>query len=188
MALKRLIHHAAENGYHGIVVTPGEEQAKRYNIGDYVWAISYHPEVKQFRAIDKNGQTLLHESNAEPDQIENFVGKETAKNLLSADVDRHGFQTLSGLDLMTGGEGMKAFYDKKVPNILNSIGKKYGVKTQLHGHMLDTPKMIDVGFGAKAEVGRNQTNLHYFPITEEMRKDVLSNGLPMYRNGGLFQI
>jgi hypothetical protein len=30
--------------------------------------------------------------------------------------------------------------------------------------------------------------LHHFPITEDMKKDVLSNGLPMYRNGGLVQI
>jgi hypothetical protein len=33
MALKRLIHHAAEKGYHGVVVTPGAEQADRYSIG-----------------------------------------------------------------------------------------------------------------------------------------------------------
>jgi hypothetical protein len=34
---------------------------------------------------------------------------------------------------------MKGFYDKKVPNILNSIGKKYGVKTELGGHKLRDP-------------------------------------------------
>ena len=32
MALKRLMHHAAEKGYHGLVVTPGKEQADRYNL------------------------------------------------------------------------------------------------------------------------------------------------------------
>ena len=84
-----------------------------------------------------------------------------------------------------GGEGMKGFYDKKVPNILNAIGKKHGVKTQLHGHKLDTPQMINVGSGAQAEVGRKEVPLHHFPITEDMRKDILTNGMPLYAEGGV---
>ena len=41
MALKRLIHHAAEKGYHGIVITPGEEQADRYSLAKHVNEVHY---------------------------------------------------------------------------------------------------------------------------------------------------
>jgi hypothetical protein len=41
--------------------------------------------------------------------------------------------TLRGLDLKIGGEGMKGFYDKMIPDALNKIGKPHGVKVQ-EGH------------------------------------------------------
>jgi hypothetical protein len=144
MALKRLIHHAAEKGYHGIVVTPGQEQADRY------------PRREETEKIAQE-------------------------------------------------KGMKSFYDSKVPNILNSIGKKYGVKTQLHGHKLpgdpsqrgDASERLGVAHVPLADMNPQQVQafnqklddsnakqLHHFPITEEMRKDVLTNGLPLYNKGG----
>ena len=185
MALKRLIHHAAEKGYHGVVITPGKEQAERYNIGDRIETVSYHPEIKQFRAVGKNGETVLHENNAEKDRIKNLIGEDAAKNLLSSNVDRHGFHTLSGLDLRTSDKGMKGFYDTKVPNILNSIGKKYGVKTELHGHPIEKEPANRVQIGEMTyEDPAKIAQLHHFPITEEMRKDVLTNGLPLYNKGG----
>ena len=186
MALKRLIHHAAEKGYHGVVITPGKEQAERYNIGDRIETVSYHPEIKQFRAVGKNGETVLHENNAEKDRIKNLIGEDAAKNLLSSNVDRHGFHTLSGLDLRTSDKGMKGFYDTKVPNILNSIGKKYGVKTELHGHPIEKEPANRVQIGEMTyEDPAKIAQLHHFPITEEMRKDVLTNGLPLYAEGGI---
>ena len=185
MALKRLIHHAAEKGYHGVVITPGKEQAERYNIGDRIETVSYHPEIKQFRAVGKNGETVLHENNAEKDRIKNLIGEDAAKNLLSSNVDRHGFHTLSGLDLRTSDKGMKGFYDTKVPNILNSIGKKYGVKTELHGHPIEKEPANRLQVGEMTyEDPAKIAQLHHFPITEEMRKDVLTNGLPLYNKGG----
>jgi hypothetical protein len=102
--------------------------------------------------------------------------------------------------------GMKSFYDTKVPNILNSIGKKYGVKTELGGHTIpgDPSKRGDASerlglagerfadmnpeqvqaFNQKLDES-NAVNLHHFPITEEMRKDVLTNGLPLHKEGGI---
>jgi len=45
MALKRLVHHAAEKGYHGIVVTPGKEQADRYSLAKHLDALHYNPDT-----------------------------------------------------------------------------------------------------------------------------------------------
>jgi hypothetical protein len=111
----------------------------------------------------------------------------------------------------TEGKGMKGFYDVKVPTLLNNIGKKYGVKTgEINSDVGEYKVMKDSGslpFRLESKhspdlISRHATaddawneaeklgtqKFHYFPITPEMKKDVLSNGLPMYRDGGLVQI
>ena len=205
MALKRLMHHAAEKGYHGLVVTPGKEQADRYNLAKHVGMVAYHPEEQRFQAFKPNRETVMNERGVTPERISELIGKEAAERLLKAPkVGDHHF--LEGEQLQMGGEGMKAFYDKKVPNILNAIGKKHGVKTQLHGHKLSNapknsmevahyprgqeyiggqitwPEMVQ----ANPELANKfQTPLHHFPITEDMRQDILKNGLPLYKEGGM---
>jgi hypothetical protein len=103
---------------------------------------------------------------------------------------------LRGEQLVVGGEGMKGFYDKKVPNILNAIGKKHGVKTRLHGHHIEihparTEEQLaapGVGHFPEPIVHPAQTKaVHHFPITEDMRKDILTNGLPLYQEGGIIR-
>jgi hypothetical protein len=193
VALKRLIHHAAEKGYHGIVVTPGEEQADRYSLAKHIDALHYNPDTHRLIG-KKNGRLLIDEVSVPPDKLESHVGKEAAQKVMAQEPNVNGLRSLLGEDLRVGGEGMKGFYDKKVPNILNTIGKKYGVKTQLHGHQIETkpsqaiPQIAAPGIGHFPEpiVEPAQTKpLHYFPITEDMRKDVLTNGLPLYAEGGI---
>lgn len=188
MALKRLIHHAAEKGYHGVVVTPGAEQAERYNIGNHIGQLNADEYDiagdRQWRinAKDKSGKKVPISSQYLTDEeLAGHVGKELANKIIT---DRGG--EYSGLDLHIGGEGMKAFYDKKVPNILNSIGKKYGVKTHLGGHNIPINNgMLEPQEGGGYKQTPPETKaLHHFPITEEMRKDVLTNGLPLYNKGG----
>lgn len=209
MALKRLIHHAAENGYQGIVVTPGNEQADRYDLSQHVDNVSYFPDTKTMVAYKDNKPTVEKRIENE-NELEGLVGKDIAqkilsqptKNVVNARGDR--VQTLSGLDLKVGGEGMKGFYDKKVPNILNNIGKKYGAKTSLYSHELQgrgKERTEDEFRRAVENAGFTMGNLpmeraaefdyepkkipaHYFPITDQMRQDVLKNGLPLYKEGG----
>lgn len=204
MALKRLIHHAAEKGYHGVVVTPGAEQADRYGLAKHVGMVSYHPGEKRFQAFKPNRETVVNEKDASPDRVAELIGKEAAQRLLAAPkVGDHHF--LEGEDLNIGGEGMKGFYDKKVPNILNGIGKKYGVKTELGGHKLpgdpsqrgDASERLGLAGERLADMNPEQVQafnqklddanakqLHYFPITEAMRQDVKKNGIPLYKSGG----
>jgi hypothetical protein len=88
---------------------------------------------------------------------------------------------------------MKGFYDKKVPNILNTIGKKYGVKTELNGHKLkisddlNFPEEISQRNNLPSKVAGETRDVHHFPITEDMRKDILTNGLPLYKEGGIIR-
>jgi hypothetical protein len=192
MALKRLIHHAAEKGYHGVVVTPGHEQAKRYSIGNHIGQLNADEYNiagdRQWRinAKDKSGNKVpISNQYLTDEELASHVGKELANKIIA---DRGG--EYSGLDLHVGGEGMKGFYDKKVPNILNTIGKKYGVKTELHAHPikkeLDWRQELQNAHEQNSEkkLQPTEVNAHHFPITEEMRKDVLTNGLPLYAQGG----
>ena len=198
MALKRLIHHAAENGYHGIVVTPGAEQADRYSLAKHIDSIMLVPnpypnkETRPyiFKAFDKAGNFVTDDTVDEA-KLQEYIGKEPAKQLLSSPANPMGERMVSGANIVTGDKAMKKFYDEKVPNILNSVGKKYGVKTQLHGHKLITRE----GFSkptynfhgeqsGQIVYPEESKQLHHFPITEEMRQDVLQNGLPLYAEGG----
>jgi len=185
MALKRLIHHAAEKGYHGIVVTPGHEQADRYSLAKHINEL--HLSGTNLVAYDHNGNEVIKKTGVTPQELPSLVGKETAEKLM-AQQPQGTLRSLTGQNLEVGGEGMKGFYDKKVPNILNSIGKKYGVKTQLHAHPIKTEReqMVpdNAGLGMIRSGKPEYSQLHHFPITEEMRKDVLTNGLPLYAEGG----
>jgi hypothetical protein len=194
VALKRLLHHAADKGYHGVVVTPGEEQADRYNLAKQVDRIAYNPN-SGYLQVTKEGKPLYgNHINAKPDELHEYIGKELADKLLSSPELGGGMRQLQGDEMKVGGEGMKAFYDKKVPNILNAIGKKHGVKTQLHGYKLPHPEAdlpaINEANAIRAQHGHppvHQATLHHFPITEDMRKDILTNGLPLYADGGIIR-
>jgi hypothetical protein len=203
MALKRLVHHAAENGYHGIVVTPGQEQADRYDLSKHIDELHYNPKTHRLIAA-KKGRRLIDEQSVPPEKLESHIGKEAALKVMAQEPNVNGLRSLTGEEIKIGGEGMKGFYDKKVPNILNSIGKKYGVKTQLHGVELQsrgkerTPEeyeqaVQDAGFtmsnlpmdrAPEFDYHPKKVPAHYFPITDQMRQDVLKNGLPLYKQGG----
>ena len=209
MALKRLIHHAAEKGYHGIVVTPGAEQADRYSLAKYIDSIMLvpnpHPNPNSppyyYKAFNKEGHRVADDI-VDEQSLAQHIGKEAAEKLLLQEPNSMGERMISGANLVTGDEGMKGFYDKKVPNILNSIGKKYGVKTQLGGHRLqgspedysNAVEKLGIAHIPMAQLTPEQNQkiaetadkrLHHFPITEDMRKDVLTNGLPLYAEGGI---
>ncbi len=209
LALKRMIQHAAEKGYDQIAITPGEEQAKRYGLSQHVGMVSYNPDEQHFQAFKPNRETLMNEKGASPERVAELIGKDAATRLMSAPAQM-GHHFLEGEDLNVGGEGMKGFYDKMVPKFLNQFGKKYGaqvgktslsVKTGKHaiygpeGDLLKTLHGDDRAGEAQALASRTpgsqikftpgeQTTLHAFPITPEMRADVTKNGIPMYAEGG----
>jgi len=212
MALKKMIHHAAENGYHGIVITPGAEQADRYNLAKYVNAVSVSPTGNGTYMLDATlkGGGKQTKTNLSPSDVENMVGKELAAKLLTASDERSKITQsmrealkndnddeydrlrevrkslppaeLAGLDLQVGGEGMKGFYDKMVPSFLNQFGKKYGAQVS----QMQVPVKHQLQ-GLRTMGGYPDDppmNLHHFPITPEMREDVTKNGVPLYADGG----
>lgn len=167
LTMKRLLNYAAENGYDRLAITPGAKQAERYDLSKQVNSISYHPDDQGrgmfLNVFDKNNNVVYSKLTPE-DKIEEVIGKEAASKLLQqAPVDNG--RVLTGLDLQIGGEGMKGFYDKMLPNYLNSLGKPYG-----------------------AQVGTFDVKgvpLHSFDITPQMRQDISQKGLPLYQQIGI---
>jgi hypothetical protein len=177
LAMKRVLDYAAENGYDTVAITPGVQQVKRY-------------EDATRQAVDevalygdtlvgfKGGRRVIEQPISSPDELEQYIGKDMAQKLSSAPPDMNFIRSIKGEDLTVGGEGMKGFYDKILPDYLNNYGKKYGA--QVVQSQLDTPRMINVGSGAQTEVGRNIIPIHSFDITPQMREEIRTKGQPMY--------
>ena len=202
LALKKMIHHAAERGYTHLAITPGEEVAKRYGLAKQISKLHYNADIKRLRAFNHSGREVISKDMA-PEELPQYVGKDVASSLMSTPQE-FGVHTLEGQDLNIGGAGMKGFYDKMVPDFLNKFGKKYGAQVQPgavpiattpaqhHGitesqFQAQTPEEQQrmVRQHAYAHKGaKTEVPVHMFPITPEMRKDVLENGLPLYAEGG----
>jgi len=143
LAMKRLINYAAENGYDSVAITPGVEQAKRYDLSKHVSEISYgtNPDGSySLTAIDKNGRPVISKASISQSELEDTVGKEMSKKIVEGQGKEYpagsaseGKKSLSGLDLQVGGEGMLGFYDKILPDYLNQFGKPYGSQVELGG-------------------------------------------------------
>ena len=82
LGLKRALLEAARGGYDKLVWTPGEEQAKRYDLSKQVNKITYHPLDKAFNAYDKSGRNVIYENDVEPHDIKKYIGNELAERLL----------------------------------------------------------------------------------------------------------
>jgi len=183
LALKKMIHHAAEQGYHGIVITPGKEQADRYKLSQHINDLQYDPQTKTLMAWNHNGNKVIEKSGIDESQLPDYIGKEGANKLLAKNPQDTNVKQLFGADLEVGGEGMKGFYDKMVPSFLNQFGKKYGAQVGTMPIQTKTPSIEKAGTSFYQVPGK-QAVLHHFPITPEMREDVTKNGVPLYADGG----
>jgi hypothetical protein len=200
LAMKRLINYAAENGYDSIAITPGIEQAKRYDLSHQISRVVYSPETEMLNAFDLDNKSVIQRSGVKPDQIADYIGKDPAQRLFdeqNTKLDRRGgkdvpYQEISGLDLKVGGEGMQGFYDKMLPDYLNTFGKKYGsqvgsidveVAPAKKTQQIAAPG-IDYFPEDIVDPAKTQT-LHTFSITPEMREEVTSQGMPLYQKIGV---
>jgi hypothetical protein len=219
LAMKRMLRYAAENDYDRMSWTTGQQQAERYDLSKNIDKLEWHhlpPSVSsdgRLFAFDKNGNAVL-EKQMDPSELPDYIGKDAAQKLLAAQVERtesgrRQWQSLSGLDLKTGGDWAKALYDRAIPNFHNKYAKKWGAKagaTTLKGepqvegplHIRSDGKSYWVGsdtHGAvspmfdsamKAMDARDRMTtgptVHSIDITPAMKKSVLKEGQPISKN------
>ena len=192
LALKKMIHHAAMNGYDQIAITPGAEQADRYGLSKHVSRITHmthldDPDSGILFAFDQTGRQIVEKRNIPHAELPEYIGKEGAQKLLAQKPDETGYRELSGQNLEVGGEGMKGFYDKMVPTFLNKFGKKYG--SQVQPGTVETRQYTPNDRSLRQLAGYSTpvaetAPVHMFNITPQMREDVMKNGIPLYAEGG----
>jgi hypothetical protein len=175
LALKRALREAAEGGYKKLVWTPGKDQAERYDLSNQVKHVMWSPDNKILSAITHDGSEAVGQK-VEKDELHKYLGKEVASRLLEQEPEMSGNMAthhLRGQDLSIGGEGMKGYYDRLVPQRMKKLVSK-----------LD-PDAKFGKFNISYEDDGDEKNydLHSLEITPRMRAAILK-GLPAYEKGG----
>jgi len=171
LAMKRAMQMAAEGGYDRVAFTTGKQQADRYNLAKTISELRLSKNGELHARTNQNPASLTHiASNVTADNISDYVGKEAAKKLLEATPNDAGAKNLKGVDLEIGGEGMKGFYDKILPDFINKYGKKHGLKVG---------QTTLSGFKSK-NLFNDQDSVHYFDLTPEAKESFLKKGQPMF--------
>jgi hypothetical protein len=129
LVIKRLLRHAAENGYDSMSWVTGEQTAERYDLSKQISEIGYDTDGQVLRAFDHHGHEVITKRGIAPDSLADYVGKEPAKKLLETPPVA-GIHTLKGVDLKVGGEWAKNLYDRAIVNFLNKYAKKWGAKVE----------------------------------------------------------
>jgi len=208
LAMKRLLNYAADQGYDSIAITPGIEQAKRFNLRNQIDALEWDERTGRLYAKKKNDSDFNKMADGvTAENLSDYVGKEVADKLMSQPSTGTN-RLLGGVDLEVGGEGMKGFYDQILPSYLNTFGKSYGAKVEplsidMGGfkvnrdsyplpyrlELANSPDIISrfaTAEEAWAEAQRMaQMPLHNFRITPEMRESIKQKGLPLYQQVGI---
>ena len=168
LAVKRVIVYAIDNGFDSVAWTTGEEQAGRYDLRKSVDEVAYQKVGGTYalRVYDHDGELILGKDNMSLVEIEDHIGKEMSKKIEKGEgefSEDSGFTSLAGGELETGGEGMKDFYNKIVPQVFDKVSRSLG--------------------GPKVEVlDINGIGQHLsLRITQEMKDKVASQGIPLFQ-------
>ncbi len=203
--LKRLLREAAEKGYDKLAWTTGEQQAERYDLSKQVKSIEWQPSTKELYVTEIENPDSYKKiaDNVTEQNLENYVGKEVAKWMLdekSINKNNDTWRVARGENLKIGGEGMKGFYDKIIPDFLNKYGKKWNAKVgeinlthtntyeglKARGQeVMDRLGITQQEFDAlpleeRYRLTNQNTEVHSIDITPEMREDILYKGQPIF--------
>lgn len=188
--LRRLLQQAHQSDVAGIALTPGELQNERYNLVNHVQALRYDPykhsldyipaENAQWRSFGRHetvrGEWRRWPDKIEPEQLPGYIGKEVAAHLLAqprqyvgAEHSLAGAHTLENLrDIDIGGQGMREYYDRQYPAVLNKELKR-----------------LDPNYPGQETVQLEvepSYQFHGFRLTDKARAEI-AKGLPLFSAG-----
>jgi hypothetical protein len=190
LALKRGLLEAVEGGYDKLALTTGRQQADRYDLSKQINEVRLGGDEQRgftVSAFDKSNNPVIMESIDTLDALPNLIGKDAAKSLVDqplTDTTSGSARILAGQDLSVGGEGMKQFYDRTLPNTLGKLVKQDGVKVgkselPRDSFEQDNALLGELGLGK----ARASDTVHSIDITPKMRERV-KKGLPLFATGG----
>lgn len=182
LAMKRMIRYAVDNNFDKIAWTTGSIQAERYDLSkqiDSVKASRVRDSGIYSIGIEKDGN-FIEEKRLNESELEEFLGKDLAKKIIESEDVQKGFVTnFSGVDLKVGGEGMKAFYDSILPNMVNKYVKKWGgkvgeTKIGVSKKLFFGDDFDNLEESKRLETEKRGETVHSLPITDKIRDAALS--------------
>jgi len=136
LVIKRMLRHAAENGYDRLAWTTGEQQAARYDLSKHIDSLDWlkNDDGTYSIAANKGGEEVFRKDGLDASELADHVGKDAAQKIQNGEGKNyrmqgtHNMGTLKGLDLKIGGDWANALYDRAIPNFLSKYAKKWGAK------------------------------------------------------------
>jgi hypothetical protein len=208
LAMKRAIQMATEGGYDRVAFTTGKQQADRFDLSKQVNSIFIKGDKENGFIVNVKEKGSDNYKRIAQDIDENKLAETVGKDIAEKYMTK-GQDVFEGLDLQVGGEGMKGFYDKILPDFVNKYGKKNNLKVGKTN--LPTNDMQYVGFQdfykwakskdpsksyASAQSSFKKKDklynefasespvkgeeVHYFDLTPEAKESFLSKGQPMF--------
>ena len=160
LSLKRILRMATEEGYDAIAWTTGEQQADRYDLSKRVEEVYsfYDKESGEYQLDVDSGKAITQVTAIGEKELSDNIGKELAQKIIK-DSKINPYQSYSGLDLKVGGEGMKGFYDRIIPQFLNKYTKKWGGRvgtTELELKNTEVVRILEITPSMKEAVMQGQ--------------------------------
>ncbi len=165
-AMKDIIDEAIEKGYDRVAWATGKTNADRYGLANQIDGLDvsrtkngeYHLNTLQKDSTDIKAVLAR---NVSEDKLQDYVGKEMAQKIINDTKDMVGNKKYTGLDLEVGGEGMKGFYDKILPEFTNKYIKKFDSKVEI--------KTLS-----------NGDKVWSFEVTPKMKEQISEKGQPLF--------
>lgn len=217
LMMKQILNEAVKGDYDAVAFTTGKQQAERYSLSKQISELRAEKLLSgskegqyEITAINKNGNPSVYKTVTE-DELENLIGKDLAKKIVEESPNNPDGKSYSGLDLDVGGEGMKGFYDKILPDFVNKYGKKYGmgmkkaniqpIENQFtdfqHWAINKDPSLhtsfIKDSWLKKDDLFKEWANMdkksgeevHMVDLTDAAKKDIKEKGQPLFSGIGL---
>ena len=141
VAFRRILKLAVDEGYSGVALATGQQSADMYSLSQQVDKIDITPQgdVKAVYISMKNNaddtvfinqEGVITESASgayNGKKAEEVLGKDLTRKILETEEET----TLEGEGLEFGGEGMKAFYDKIVPKVVQKEAQRFDKNAKL---------------------------------------------------------
>ena len=180
MVFRRMVKHAADEGYDRIAWISGEETAKRYDLSKHIDNIKWYPKgqmSERGRLIAyKDGREIINKAMDDEDLPET-IGKEAAEKLLKTPLREGGsrqtgisramFHYLPNADLKVGGGWARNLYDKALPEYAAKFGKKYGA-------------VVEPTSFPTRRIGKLETKFQSMKLTPALIKEAREKGVPFF--------
>lgn len=209
LALRRMLRYAAEQGFDRVTWTGGDAQAARYDLSKKLDSLAFEVRGDQYHITGKTkGADAAQDFGTFGEaQLEDAIGKEMAQKIIDQRKDGQTSGSFDAAGLKIGGEGMRGFYDKIVPQFLDKFGRKFGARVEaseirnaereqvqknIESRLKKYHETEDVtmkaswlsdvrDFEKQLKTMPENIGLQSIPITDAMRSALLYEGQPLFQ-------